>query len=131
MAVVVGDIALDDVIDLNVVAAELVAVAVTVLVLGAVGERAVVVGVGVLDGHRADGCGGRRGVEVPAVVDVVVGHVVAEDVPGAGGELGGEAVGVLAAGVGVVVRLRAHDEVVGRPLVIGGAGGHPRDLQPR
>lgn len=111
MAVLVGDAVPDDVVDRDVVAAELVAVAVAVGVHGAVGEGAVAVGEGVLDGHRADGAGVGLGVEVPAVVDVVVGDVVPEDVPGAGGQLRGEAVGVLAVGVGVVVRLGVLEEI--------------------
>jgi hypothetical protein len=60
-----------------------------------------------------DGSGGEAGYGVTGtsskvttrltVVDVVVGDGVAEDVAGADGELGGEAVGVLAVGVGVVM----------------------------
>jgi hypothetical protein len=50
-----------------------------------------------------DRAGVGLGEQIPAVVDVVVGHREPEDVAGSDRELGREAVGVLAVGVGVVV----------------------------
>src|SRR6185503_11861933 len=86
-------------------------------------QGAVHEGDAVLDGHRADGAGVGLGEEVPAVVDVVVGDAAAEDVPGAGGQLGREAVGVLAVvRVEVVEGGAVQNEVVGRPFALGGAG---------
>ena len=90
-------------VDADVFATELVAVAVTVAGLAAIAESAIAVAEGVLDGDDADRAGVLLGEQVPTIVNVVVGHRVAEDVAGADRELRGEAVGVFAVGVGVVV----------------------------
>ena len=55
--------------------------------------------------------------------------VVLEDVAGTGGQLGREAVRVLAVRVGVVVLLGADHLVVGGPVGLRGVRGDPGDLQ--
>ena len=100
-------------------AAHLKAVAVTGV--SAVLQIAVVVSDTVLDDHRADGPSG-VGVEVKAVVGVIVGHAAVKDVALTGGLLTGKAVGVLISVVSVTVGGAVEDQVVGRPLGNDGVG---------
>ena len=112
-----GETVLDLVARADSAAAELEAVAVAVAVALAVLGEAVAECNAVLDSHHADRTCSLLGVEVPAVVGVIVRDTAVEHIALSAGELRREAVGVLhSCGVAVVARGAVLDEVICRPL---------------
>ena len=90
--------------------------AVAVTGIGAIFQVTVGVSNTVADGNRADGAGINLGVQIPTVVSIVVSHTAVEYVALAAGQLGGEAVSILVAGVSIAVRGTVEDQVVAGPF---------------
>ena len=117
--VVEGDGIPDDVGDGDVLTAELEAVAVAIRGTDTFGGDAIIERDAIDDRDRPDRPGFPFRVEVPAIVDVVVGDAAVKDVADPGRELAGKPVAILAARVVVVVRGAVLDEVVARPRLDG------------
>src|SRR5262249_44210642 len=109
----------DDMIDRDVLAAQFKAVTVAVGGRAAARQGSIVVGDTILYGYGANGTGIALGVEVPAVINVVVSDAAAKDVARPRRQLAGESVGVLAVVRIIVVKGSAiEDQVVRRPVTL-------------
>ena len=90
----------------------------------------ITVGIGdtIANGNGTNGTGFHLGIQVPAVVGVVIGHAAIEHIALAAGQLGGKAVGILEAGVHIVVAVAIEDQIVGRPIFKEILAGQTADL---
>ena len=88
------------------------------------GKPAVAVSHTVLDHNRTDLSGSRLRIEIPAVIDVVMGDTSVESVALTTGKLCCKSIRIVPTRITVIIRFTVLDQVVGRPhfLIIGFPG---------
>ena len=93
----------DNVLDCIGGGTEFIAVAVAIAQGAAVGKQSVAIGNAIFDYDRPDDSGAAFGIEIPAVIDVIVGDTAAENIAVTGCEFTGEPVRVFTVGIFVII----------------------------